>query len=160
MPVDSTKIELSRKQFISLVNSRMYNKFHVLANFTARYLERGSSETSKLLGSWLTALEDYFIIKALPIPADNLAYNSNSMHENPSLSCCCQTHLKKHGNSPEYFLRDKRKTFVNTFHHPSHLRLLLGLLVRKRRTIILSKDKEVAHQHGCLVSNSLLETLT
>lgn len=64
------------------------------------------------------------------------------MYGNSSLSCFFQTYLKEHGTSPEYLLGSKRKTFVNTFHYPSHLRLPLGLPVRKRRTSILSKEKK------------------
>lgn len=82
------------------------------------------------------------------------------MYGNSSLSCFFQTYLTEHGTSPEYLLGSKRKTFVNTFHYPSHLRLPLGLPVRKRRTSILSKEKKKTHQHRCLLFSSFLETLT
>ena len=57
MAVRGTKMKLPRKQFISLVNSKM---FCALANFNTRVLERGYSETSKLVGNWLRVPEHCF----------------------------------------------------------------------------------------------------
>ena len=84
------------------------------------------------------------------------------MCEKPSLSSSSQTHLKEYGNSPEYLLRGKRKTFVNVFPPPKLDEILTGAPCRgkkKERTIILSKAKKGTHQNGCLLSISLLETL-
>ena len=84
------------------------------------------------------------------------------MCEKPSLSSSSQTHLKEYGNSPEYLLRGKRKTFVNVFPPPKLDEILTGAACRgkkKERTIILSKAKKGTHQNGCLLSISLLETL-
>ena len=50
VPVSGMKMKLSRKKFVPLENSRMYNKFYALANFNARFLERVYLGTSKLLG--------------------------------------------------------------------------------------------------------------
>ena len=72
--------------------------------------------------------------------------------------------MKEYGNSPEYLLRGKRKTFVNAFPPPKLDEILTGAACRekkkkKERTIILSKAKKGTHQNGCLLSISLLETL-
>ena len=83
------------------------------------------------------------------------------MCKKPSLSSSSQTHMNEYGNSPEYLLRGKRKTFVNAFPPPKLDEILTGAACRekKERTIILSKAKKGTHQNGCLLSISLLETL-
>lgn len=66
VPVGSIKMKLSRKQFISLVNSRMCNKFCTLVNFSGRLWEREDS----WVPSW-SGLHNLKTIRVLPIPTSH-----------------------------------------------------------------------------------------
>ena len=125
-------MKLSRKQFATLVSSRIHNEFYALASFSARFLERifRNSKTTGLLG-----LEFLNCFKNDPSTLHSCRQFNiqfNAMCEKPSLSSS-QTHMKEYGNSPEYLLRGKRKTFVNVFPPPKLDEILTGATCRGKK---------------------------